>query len=143
LDAHHNGVTDLTPLSRMTKLRYLILRDNDYQGSLSALSSLRQLKHLDLEQNQIEDVDDLSGLTRLTDLRLSYNLITDVSALANLEKLETLDLRHNLVSSVSSLTGLTHLEGLFLDGNPLDAQALVDIQTIKDNNPAIQLTYDE
>ena len=143
LDVHHNGVTDLTPLSGLKNLWSLILRDNDYQGSLSALSSLRQLEHLDLEQNRIEDIDDLRGLTRLKDLRLSYNLIIDVSALAHMAELETLDLRHNLVKSISPLTGLTHLERLFLDGNPLDSHALVDIQTIKDNNPAIQLTYDE
>ncbi|NQV32742.1 MAG: leucine-rich repeat domain-containing protein, partial [Phycisphaeraceae bacterium] len=143
LDVHHNGVTDFTPLSGMKNLSYLILRDNDYQGSLAALSSLKQLEHLDLEQNRIEDIDDLRGLTRLKDLRLSHNSIIDVSALANMAELETLDLRHNLVDSISSLTGLTHLERLFLDGNPLDAQAFVDIQTIKDNNPTIQLTYDE
>ena len=59
LDVHHNGVTDLTPLSGLRRLLSLILRDNDYQGSLSALSSLTLLTHLDLEQNRIHDLADL------------------------------------------------------------------------------------
>ncbi|MCP4456196.1 MAG: hypothetical protein GY809_32460, partial [Planctomycetes bacterium] len=142
LDVHHNGVTDLTPLSGLRELWSLTLRDNGYQGSLSALSSLRQLEHLDLDLNGIQNLDDLEGLTRLKDLRLASNEITDVSALANITELETLDLRHNSLNSISALTHLTHLERLFLEGNSLGSQALADLQTIKDNNPGIDIDVD-
>ncbi len=142
LDVHHNGVTDLTPLSGLTRLLSLTLRDNDYQGSLSALSSLTLLTHLDLEQNRIQDLNDLRRLTRLEDLRLSYNEITDVSVLANMTELETLDLRHNSVNSISALTHLMHLKELFLEGNPMGSEALADLQMIRDNNPGIDLDVD-
>ncbi len=78
LDVHHNGLTDLTPLSRMTELWSLTLRDNDYQGSLSALSSLRQLEHLDLDQNRIQDLDDLRNLKHLKD---GYRLCSNTKQL--------------------------------------------------------------
>lgn len=142
LDVHHNGITDLTPLSGMTQLWSLILRDNDYQGSLEPLSGLTRLEHLDLEHNDIQDLDDLRNVTRLKDLRLAYNQITDVSVLAHMTKLEILDLRHNVISDISALTGLTRLKRLYLGGNPLGTEAYTDLQTIQANNPGMDLEYD-
>ncbi|MCF7974105.1 MAG: leucine-rich repeat domain-containing protein [Phycisphaerae bacterium] len=142
LDVHGNGVTDLSPLSGMTQLTSLTLRDNKFQGSLSALSSLTNLESLDLQENFVYDLRELRYMTGLKDLKLAYNVISEVSVLANMAQMETLDLRYNILSDISPLTQLTHLKSLFLEGNPLDSQAGADIQAIRDNNPGIDVRYD-
>jgi hypothetical protein len=141
LDAHGNGISDFSPLSGMTQLESLILRDNGFQGNLSALSSLTKLKYLDLRINQILHVTDLRHMTNLTHLDLYDNLISDVSILGNMSKLETLLLDYNRLTDISQLTQLTHLRKLSLQVNPLQAQAYTDLRTIKNNNPNIELTY--
>jgi uncharacterized repeat protein (TIGR02543 family) len=141
LDVHGNGVTDLSPLLGMTQLTSLTLRDNKLQGHLSVLSSLTNLEYLDLQTDQVHDLGDLRYLTGLKALKLSDNFITDVSDLSNLTELETLDLRYNMLSDISPLTQLTHLKKLFLENNPLGSQAYIDIQTIKNNNPGIDVRY--
>ncbi|MCF7974361.1 MAG: leucine-rich repeat domain-containing protein, partial [Phycisphaerae bacterium] len=142
LDAHGNGVTDLSPLSGMTQLVSLTVRDNNFQGNLSALSSLTGLESLDLQENHISSLRDLRGLTSLRHLSLADNFVSEVADLANMTELETLDLRYNILSDISGLRHLTHLTQLFLQSNPLSSQAYSDLQTIHDNNHNIDLRYD-
>jgi len=142
LDVHGNGVSNLSPLSGMRQLESLTVRDNRFQGNLSALSSLTELEYLDLQENQISNLDALRHMTKLKHLYLYYNGISSVSVLANMPRLETLDLRYNRLNTISQLAGLTQLKKLSLTNNSLYAQAYVDLQIIKDNNPNIDLAYD-
>ena len=67
-----NSITDVSPLSRLTNLRVLVLGFN-----------------------QITDISPLAGLTNLIELDLHLNSITDFSPLARLTKLEKLYLTDN------------------------------------------------
>ena len=84
LSCFRNPISDLTPLSGLTKLTYL-----DASGcrivDISSLANLTQLVTLNLELNQIIDVRPLVELTRLDTLYLGRNLVLDVSPLDNLQ----------------------------------------------------------
>lgn len=96
LGCYGNQITDLRPLTGLTKLEKLSLYDN-----------------------QITDLTPLVGLTKLAHLRLFRNEITDVTPLAGLTNLIVLSLNNNNISDISPLADLTNLMLLGLDGNPI------------------------
>ena len=111
-----NAVSDLSPLTGLTKLDWLVLDDNNI-SDVSALAKLIQLTSLGLNGNNISDVSALTELTQLTSLRLHSNNISDVSALSKLTQLKYLSLGNNNISDVSPLQGMTQLEELSLGNN--------------------------
>jgi len=131
LDLGSNLISDMSVLSGLTSLTYLDLYDN-FISDVSALSNLTNLTSLDLYNNIISDVSDLSGMTGLERLFLGINLISDVSVLANLTNLETLNLEENLISNVSVLSGLTRLADLDIGENTIpDISVLANLTGIK------------
>ncbi|MEN6635713.1 MAG: leucine-rich repeat domain-containing protein [Clostridiaceae bacterium] len=86
---------DLTPLSGLTKLQALTLRNNKITD-ITPLKGLKNLTYLDLEGNQISDVTPLAGLTNMNRLFLSNNPITDFTPLAEIRaNLEEWDFQLN------------------------------------------------
>ena len=116
--------TDLSPLSGLTKLRELTLSHGRIED-ISALEELTGLTRLWLWENQIEDISALSGFTDLTFLSLGKNNVSDISALSGLTNLTELFLQDNNITEVSSLSGLTNLT--FLD---LSANSITDISPL-------------
>ena len=116
-----NSLTDVSPLSGLTNLTRLWLIGNSLTD-VSPLSGLTRLEILDLSGNSLAGVS-LSGLTRLEYLDLSGNNITDVS-LSGLTNLTDLDLESNIITDVSPLVGLTNLIELDLRGNPLSVASI-------------------
>ena len=112
------AISDLSPLSDLTQLTELDLRNNAIVD-ISPLSGLTQLTALSLDDNNISDVSPLTSLTQLQALSLNNNNISDVSPLISLTQLKELYLSNNNISDVSPLTSLTQLKELYLDGNPL------------------------
>ncbi|MYA58508.1 leucine-rich repeat domain-containing protein, partial [Candidatus Poribacteria bacterium] len=110
-------ITDLSPLTGLTQLQYLDLRNNGTIADISPLSGLTGLQKLWLRKNKkIVDISPLSGLTTLTVLYLGDNQITDISPLKNLTNLTELGLSKNRgISDISILKGLTKLEILGLN----------------------------
>ena len=112
----HSIRSDSTAVS--TQHNYNSLRHLTRQVAL--LRYCRQLKALDLEYN---NCDDLWFIPELKDLRVlifASNLITDVSPLAGMTKLEYLDLSGNQITDIAPLTGLTRLMDLNLSNNRID-----------------------
>ena len=69
------GVTDITGLEYAENLQRLSLRFNRVR-SVSALSGLTDLRHLDLSRNyEISSIRPLAGLTRLYHLNLHINQV--------------------------------------------------------------------
>ena len=116
LSGNSNSVSDLSPLSGLTKLISLGLWDNAI-SDISPLSGLINLKSLNLSNNAISDIAVLSSLTNLTALNLSNNAISDISVLSGLTKLTGLYLSDNAISDISALSSLTNLIGLSLKEN--------------------------
>jgi hypothetical protein len=137
-----NRVSDLSPLSGLTNLRYLDAHANQLISDISPLAGLKNMEMLIIRDNRIRDISPLSRLTRLEHLYLEYNQISDLSPLSGLANLQGITLQYNDIVDVSPLSGLTHLDHIDLRGNPLNAYAcLVHIPRIVANNPGITVEY--
>lgn len=93
LDLGHNKITDLSFLSGLKKLKYLIIALNEVTD-LTPLSGLSELKYLEIFSNEnIRDISPLSGLTKLEALCMSDTKVTDISPLYNNQALRRLYLQ--------------------------------------------------
>ena len=93
LDLGHNKITDLSFLSGLKKLKYLIIALNEVTD-LTPLSGLSELKYLEIFSNEnIKDISPLSGLTKLEALCMSDTKVTDISPLYNNQALRRLYLQ--------------------------------------------------
>ena len=125
-----NDISDLSPLSGLTNLAYLVLSKNSI-SNISALSSLTGLTDLFLNENSITDISVLSNLTNLERLGLGENRISNISALFNLTRLISLDLHKNRISNISALSNLTNLISLDLYENSIsNLSALSDLTNL-------------
>ena len=99
--------------------------DMSYQslkGSLSTFTSLKNLKYLDAEGNDLTgEASGLKVLSGLVEINLGSNKITgSVTDLAALTTVENLNMEDNkLTGSVAALTALTNIKTLDLSGNQL------------------------
>ena len=127
LHLHRNMIYDISPLSGLTELTVLDISANFYISDISSLSGLIKLRTLNLYTNEISDLSPLSGLTDLRWLRLSNNLIWDISRLSSLTELRGLTLNVNAVSDISHLSGMIYLERLNIwDCDITDLSPLVE-----------------
>ncbi|MCX8093404.1 MAG: leucine-rich repeat domain-containing protein [Candidatus Goldbacteria bacterium] len=124
LEMYDNQISDISPLSGLTKLRYLNLSNNKI-SDISALSGLTDLYSLNLANNQISNITSLSSLTNLIYLTLSNNTISDITSLSDLLKLQELYLSNNLIEDIAALVtncdagGLGSGDTVYLEGNPV------------------------
>ncbi|MFO7892008.1 MAG: leucine-rich repeat domain-containing protein [bacterium] len=120
-------VSSLSGLESCRNLYYLHMGSQDI-SDISPLSSLTKLKELTLDQNyKISDITPLRNLTALEWLNLSNNLITDISALEDLIKLKYLNLRYNnRINDISSLSNMIKLEEL-----KMAKASLIDLSPIQ------------
>ena len=116
LDLLTNSINDISPLAGLVNLTGLYL-PNNYISDLSPLSGLTRLRYLNLGQNRISNILYLRGLTQLEELVLWNNSVSDISPLARLSNLRLLDLGENSISNISVLAGLINLSGLWIDNN--------------------------
>ena len=155
---HCGGITDLSPLSNLSKLEHLNLGVNPvsdisplstlknltylsiYQSNvsdLSPLSELTSLEKLDLKHNKISDISPLSNLTNLTELEIGGNYVSDIAPLKYLSDLKWLDISDNKISDISSLSNLTNLEFLLVSKNNIsDIFPLTSLINLRELNLA-------
>jgi Leucine-rich repeat (LRR) protein len=135
-------ISDLSPLSGLTSLRYLDAHASSTISSISDLAGLVNLEELALRENRISDISALSGMTKLEHVYLESNEIVDVSPLSGLTNLQGLHLQYNLITDVSPLLSLRGLQLLDLRGNPLSPEACTTyIPQIIANNPGVDVSY--
>lgn len=89
LDLGHSDITDVSFLSGLTDLEYLILADGEI-SDISPLASLKNLTYLELFMNDVEDLSPLLELPNLTDLNLCQMELEDVSPLYEMKQLKRL-----------------------------------------------------
>ena len=119
IDARDTNIHNLAGLEYATSLTKLYLAGNSI-SDVSPLSNLtRPVTELDIQHNSISDVSPLSNLTGLTKLDLEGNSISDASPLSNLTGLTFLDISENSMSDLSHLSGLIHLKHLKLFDNSI------------------------
>jgi len=118
-------ITDITTLSNLHSLAHLDLVDNDIDN-VSALSDLTSLQALFLINNNLSDISPLAGLSELSNLDLSINPIEDFSPLSSLTNLDTLGLASTNLSDISFLAPLVEMVQLGIYDNQIS-----DISTLE------------
>lgn len=89
LDLGHSDITDISFLSGLTQLEYLILADGEI-SDISPLANLKSLTYLELFMNDLTDLTPLLELPNLTDLNLCQMELKDVSPLYEMKQLKRL-----------------------------------------------------
>jgi Leucine-rich repeat (LRR) protein len=132
LFSSHN-ITDLTPLSGLTKLENLALDQTHILSDISPLANLVNLTELNLSSNNISDISALKNLTKLTSLRLSYNPINDIAALEDMKELNELrmisSLHDGLLNNTFALSGCSKLKRLYISKFNIDDISFVSALT--------------
>jgi hypothetical protein len=142
LDLSHNWISDISPLSKLTGLEWVVLDDNNI-SDISPLANLTNLTKVSLSDNQIRDISPLASLTNLVMLHLANNHIDDITPLSNLVGLGTqeweacvlyslhLDLGSNQITDIAPLSNLTALKRLGLSNNQIsDISPLADLTNL-------------
>lgn len=103
-----NNLNDLTIFTHCTCLQHLHLSLNNFSGSLSPLSSLRQLQTLSISRNLISNLGNLPP--NLQELDISHNQLTTLEGLATAPALRILDISFNVgLGSASIVESNTNL----------------------------------
>ena len=118
LNLADNQISDLSPLSGLTNLNYLVLNGNPSLPNSSVLSGMSGLVNLELRGCGITNLDFLSNLIHLAYADLAYNQITDPSPLAGPTNL-SLVLDGNTNLDYLRLSGLTNVCRMWLNGNSI------------------------
>jgi len=108
-------------LTGLKTLLRLTLQENAITD-ITPLGTLSQLVSLNLSSNAIEQIDPLAGLLELKVLLVEGNQIRDVSALRGLKNLLGLWLGHNEIVDLAPLLtndGLDYMDRVYLCGNPI------------------------
>lgn len=132
LQCADHGLTDISRLSRLTKLQVLVLRSNDLTG-LEALRPLTRLRKLSVHHNEkIKSLAGLENMRMLEELNAYQLQLTDITALRNLRSLRRVDLSGNQLTDITALGGLDQLETVNLNSNPFsDLRPLMDKPQLK------------
>ena len=104
---------DIVPLKYCTDLVFLDLGHGNRITDLTPLSGLTKLRALIVSMNKIEDISPLKSLTNLECLEIYQNPITDISTVTALPKLRYLNCSSILMSYITPLLGLKNLDMLW------------------------------
>jgi internalin A len=115
---YNNAITDLSPLKKLTGLKFLDLNGNPL-SSLKPLASLSELQELRVRSCGLKDLTPLKGLKSLHLLDAADNAFKDVGALKELAALNFIDLSNSQIRDASPLAGMANLKTLRLAGNPV------------------------
>lgn len=95
LDLGHNSITDISSITNLKKLKFLILADNQI-SDISPLSELHDLEFLEIWSNSIKDVSPLTLLNNLKDIDLANNFVSDLTPLYAMTDLRSIRLDNGL-----------------------------------------------
>eukprot|EP00938_MAST-03A_sp_MAST-3A-sp1_P007506 g7506.t1 len=117
----YNKLTSLCyHLTQCRNLKHLDLCQNNI-NSLEGIGDLRNLEILDVSRNCLDtdSIKELKSCTKLQELRLAHNRIESVSDLKPLRRLLTLDLSNNRIERMRDIPSLPNLCELYLSRNGL------------------------
>ena len=130
-------------LNALTKLKTLTLKGVRIDN-LSFITSMKELRRMDVSYNFIEDLSPIKALTNLEFIDCSFNRIQDLTPLAGLSNVKTLMAASNRIRSIEPLRELTSLESLNVSNGAYtlwrtDEQ---EIRTAYRNNESIEVEDD-
>lgn len=109
--------------------------------SLAGLQYAKNLTHLRLYGNEIDDLTPLEHLTQLREVDVRNNYITSIDALADLKDLGRLYISNNSISSIEVVRGFNRLHTFHASGNQITSLSALadadDLQWLEISNNAI------
>ncbi len=128
LDLKEMGLTDVSPINKMTRLRRLNISGNPIT-SIASLKSLSLLQSIDCSHTKIENIESLQFLPEITDINISHTFVENISPLQYLPKLEILNCAFTPVSSLASIT--ENLALTDLDIQQTSVSSLAPLESLK------------
>ncbi len=128
----YNNISDISPISNLTKLNDLKLNNNKI-SNISALENLTKLQWLRVWDNEVSDIRALEDLTNLRGLDIGWNKIADISSLENLTNLQWLVFNNNKVSEINILGNMTNLVILYFYENEVSDISILENLTNLDD----------
>ena len=128
IDLSNTGLTDLAPISKMTRLRKLDISQNPI-SNLGPLKSLTLLKNLDFSQTQVQDISAVQFAPNLVEIRGSGSQVEDLGPVQYLQKLEIVDLSETRIKDLSPLSNSQSIKRLSLASCPL--QSIESLGTLR------------
>ncbi len=121
LQIYDNPIRDFTPISSLTNLTNLNLRNTGFSNAdFTILSPLTNLQALLLGQNEITDITNLPQLPNLRSLHMWDNQITDISRITtalDATEMRLFNLRFNQIRDITPLGTFTNVTELDLGNN--------------------------
>ena len=117
LGLQNSRITSTTPFNKLKQLRHLDLHNN--QVSSVELSDLPELDELHIGDNTVTEFR-IKGAPQLRKIRASNNNLKDLSSLANLTSLQHISFSQNSLSDISALSQLENLGHIELQGNLIE-----------------------
>ena len=124
-------------------LKYLreLRLDRNQLISIKNLSGCCCLRILDVSFNKIECLAELSGMQFLQELRANHNNIKSLETLRSLPSIRELEVSHNKLTNLDGVQHLPTLEGIHAENNYIDTLKIPQTYT-KQRNPAHKLDFD-
>ena len=137
-----NGINSIEPLSKLTKLNYLLFRSSNNISSIEKLKSLTGLKTLVITGgNNIRDISPVNSMSSLSALALyDFISLSNISSIEKNTSLECFSLITSSVNNIDVLNKLPKIKKLALVDNKLTIDT---INPIKSLNELTKLVIDE
>jgi len=113
-----NKISEIVELGSLKDLEHLQLERNNIEN-IDCTQILKKLRTLVLSHNILGRIENLESLKKLEELNLSNNKIRRIENLDSLQNLKKLSLNYNLIENIDNLTHLTKLEELNLGHNAI------------------------
>lgn len=136
-----NGLTNIPSSFRSLKYLRELRVDRNQLTSIKNLSGCCCLRILDISFNDIDSLTGLSGLQSLQELRANHNQITTLETLKSLPSIRELEISHNKLINLDGLQHLPTLEVIHAEYNMIDTFKIPQTYT-KQRNPSARSDLD-
>ncbi len=111
-----SDINNILGLEELKNLKNLDLSNNNI-SEIRGLENLSNLLALNLSYNNLKNLKGIENLINLEYLNVSNNKVEDLKGISNLANLSTLNITNNYISSIDELKSLKSLKILYLKGN--------------------------
>ena len=123
-----NDITDLTPLSGLTKLEYFWFANNKNLTDITPLANLKELKYLDIWRSKVVDISVIRNFKKLERIQARATGMSDISATQYTPKFYIFELSWNKIRDLTPIVNNPGVTGkwdvLQVEGNPLSYPAI-------------------
>lgn len=127
-------------INEFKELTHLTLRSNKI-NNIEFVQKFKNLIYLNLSSNQISNIEAVKYLNKLKYLKIHQNKITDIRPVKNLINLTELVAWNNNISEIEPLTKLIELEKLQIDENPIEMGKINELNQIIPNCEIDKIIY--